>query len=107
LYSPVTKTNPSALRILSANRSSGSGGFATRVFFVRPVEHRQVNRLGVNQLDVSPRRRNRSTANCASRMPYDRNDKIRKTRVYGCPLSASVDVEKAISAGRGQIVPPP
>jgi hypothetical protein len=26
LYSPVTKTNPSALRILSANRSSGSGG---------------------------------------------------------------------------------
>ena len=52
LYSPVTKTKASAARIFSASASMRRRRLALRVFLVHAVEHRQADRLGVDQLDV-------------------------------------------------------
>jgi len=51
LYSPVMKTKPSAPRIWPASFSSAAGVWP-RIFLVHAVEHRQPDRLGVDQLDI-------------------------------------------------------
>jgi len=52
LYSPVTNTNPFGVADLARELLERRGGLAFRVFLVHPVEHRQVYRLGVDQLDL-------------------------------------------------------
>ena len=43
--------------------------FSCRIFLVHAVEHRKVDRLGVDQFDVVAAAPNRSTTNSARRMP--------------------------------------
>ena len=55
LYSPVTNTEALAALILPRQRRHGGGRVARRVLLVHPVQHRQADGLGIDQLGLDPR----------------------------------------------------
>ena len=85
LYSPVTKTKPSALRILPGERFQRRRRFALRIFLVHAVEHRQADRLGVDQLDIV----------AARAQAVD--DEIRKANAHAVGPVGTVEHENAIA----------